>query len=214
MPEHQRGVGQSRRPSGATFVLLERQEGPKSGGKSVNLVYEPHRMLRRCTGSGGLLITGLHLLHRDVNGLRLGCVFAHFSEMGGKPVIKQEFRIGRFECEHPKCLWRDNLAADRFVEECAHRIKYRIASIVEIVLQLYSRDDHLLYRDPCADGGNYGDRKRLQCLNPQRQHPLCPLDTGQPIDNFCCALEGGTRLGEVAGLSRFKEPAEHATRVR
>ena len=170
-------------------------------------------MLRRCTGSGGLLITGLHLLHRDIDGLRLGCVLAHLSEIGGKTIIKQEFRISRFKCEHPKRLWRDNLAADRFVEESAHCIKYRVASIVEIVLQLDLRDDHLLYRDPCADSSDYGDGERLQRFDPQRQHRLRSLDHGQLVDYFCCAFEGGARLGEVAGLSCFKEPTEHATRV-
>lgn len=97
-------------------------------------------------------------------------MLAHFSEIAGRRVVKQEFRIGRAKCERPECLRRDNPAADRFVEECAHRIKYRVASIVEVVLQLYSRNDHLLYRNPCADSSNYGDGKRLQCLDPQRKH--------------------------------------------
>jgi hypothetical protein len=104
--EHQRNIGQPEPSSRATFAPFEHQERPKFGGKSVNLIYEPHRMPRRCTGSSGFLITGFHLLHRDVNGLRLGCVLAHFSEIGGKPVVKQEFRIGRSKCERPKCLRR------------------------------------------------------------------------------------------------------------
>jgi hypothetical protein len=75
-------------------------------------------------------------------------------------------------------------------------------------------NDDLLYRDPCACSSNYGDGKRLKCLDPQRLHRLPSFDPGQPIDYFRCAFEGGSRLGEVAGLPRLNEPAEHATPVR
>src|SRR5579872_1201605 len=41
-----------------------------------------------------------------------------------------------------------------------------------------------------------------------------PLNAGEPIDYFRRALEGCGRLGEIAGAPCFKEPSEHATRVR
>lgn len=172
--EHPRALV-SRPSSRATFALFEPQEGPKSADKSVHLVYEPHRMLRFLRESGGLPITGLQWLYHEVDGSRRGRMLAHFLEVGGKLVIKQEFRITRFKYERPKrpsCLLRGNSVVHHFGEVCAHRIKYRIASLVEVVLQLCSRNDHLLYRNPRADNSNYGNGKCLHCLNPTWQHCL------------------------------------------
>jgi hypothetical protein len=52
-------------------------------------------------------------------------------------------------------------------------MKNCVTPVIKIVPQLNSCYPHLLYGDPCAYSGNYGNRESLQNLNPHWHHAHC-----------------------------------------